>query len=183
MPLLPQNDKFHVPHLDHLRSLDGIPLAGFRSRAAAFVADLFVILVLVILAGLPTAYSEYTSGVTDHVTVPFEPFHSLKGVIALLLYFGLLTYFWNGQTLGKRLLKIRVISLKGHRLTLWQCLERSLGYGASALEGGFGFVQAVWYENRQAVHDRIAETAVIHTGRWIDPQSGISTGRSGNGAA
>jgi uncharacterized RDD family membrane protein YckC len=168
MSLIPKNDKFRVPHLDHLRSLDGIPLAGFRSRTAAFIVDISVVLVVVILAGLPKAYSEYNSGTTDHLVVPFEPFHSFEGVIALVLYFGFLTYFWKGQTLGKRLLRIRVISLKNSKLTVWQCMERSLGYGASALEAGFGFFQAAWYENRQAVHDRIAETAVINIRNAVD---------------
>jgi uncharacterized RDD family membrane protein YckC len=156
-----KNEKFHVPHLEHLRSLDGIYLASLSSRAIAFSLDIAIILVVVILLGLPAAYSDYLSGTTKNLVVPFEPFHNLKGIIALLLYFGTFTYFWSGQTLGKRLLKIRVISLKSDKLSLWQSIERSLGYGASALEAGFGFFQTIWYENRQAVHDRIAETIVI----------------------
>lgn len=154
-------EKFHVSHLEHLRSLDGIPLAGFRSRAIAFIIDLIIILVIVILIGLPVAFSNYHSGITKDLVVHFEPFHNLKGIIALILYFGSLTYFWRGKTIGKHLLKIRVISLKNDNLTLWQSIERSLGYGASALEAGFGFIQTIWYENRQSVHDRIAETAVV----------------------
>ncbi|MCX6239496.1 MAG: hypothetical protein NTY07_18415 [Bacteroidia bacterium] len=53
--------------------------------------------------------------------------------------------------------------LKSDKLTLWQSLERSLGYGPSTLEAGFGFFQAAFHENRQAVHDWIAETVVIKT--------------------
>lgn len=154
-------EKIHVPHLEHLRSLDGIPLASFWSRAVAFIIDLAIILVIVILIGLPTAFSNYHSGITKDLVVPFEPFHNLKGIIALILYFGSLTYMWKGKTIGKYLLKIRVISLKEDNITLWQSIERTLGYGASALEAGFGFFQALWYENRQSVHDRIAETFVV----------------------
>ena len=161
MLLISRDSQFHARHLDHLRSLEGKPLASFRSRVVAFVVDLFAILFFVILIGLPTAYVDFNSGATDKFVVPFDPFHSFKGVSALLIYFGFLTYLWNGYTLGKKLLKIRVVSLKGNRLSLWQSLERSLGYGASALEAGFGFLQAAWYDNRQAVHDRIAETTVI----------------------
>jgi uncharacterized RDD family membrane protein YckC len=36
-----------------------------------------------------------------------------------------------------------------------------LGYGASTLELGFGFIQYFIHPNRQTVHDRIAETIVI----------------------
>jgi hypothetical protein len=40
-------------------------------------------------------------------------------------------------------------------------MERALGYGASMLEGGFGFVQYFTNPNRCCVHDRIAETIVV----------------------
>jgi uncharacterized RDD family membrane protein YckC len=50
-------------------------------------------------------------------------------------------------------------------LTLWQSVERALGYGASFLEGGFGFVQYFFAPNRRTVHDRIAETIVVQDPR------------------
>ena len=40
-------------------------------------------------------------------------------------------------------------------------MERILGYGASTLELGFGFLQYFIAENRQTVHDRIAGTVVV----------------------
>ncbi len=79
----------------------------------------------------------------------------------VVLYFGTLTYFGHGQTPGKRLLRIRVVSLVHDHITLWQSIERALGYGASALELGFGFLQYFIHPNAQTVHDRIAETIVI----------------------
>jgi predicted esterase YcpF (UPF0227 family) len=36
-----------------------------------------------------------------------------------------------------------------------------LGYYASVLEFGFGFIQALWNPNRMALHDKIGETIVI----------------------
>jgi uncharacterized RDD family membrane protein YckC len=71
----------------------------------------------------------------------------------------------DGFTVGKRLLRIRVISLTAPEITLWQAVERTLGYGASLLEGGFGFIQFFIHRNRQCVHDRIAETIVIQNRR------------------
>jgi uncharacterized RDD family membrane protein YckC len=59
------------------------------------------------------------------------------------------------------LMRIRVVSLTHPRLTLWQSIERALGYGASFLEGGFGFLQYFLEPNRQTVHDRIAHTIVV----------------------
>ncbi len=78
-----------------------------------------------------------------------------------LLYYGLFVWMTNGRTPGKKLMSIRVVSLVQPRVTLWQSCERALGYGASALEAGFGFFQFFIYSNRTCLHDRIAETIVI----------------------
>ena len=41
-------------------------------------------------------------------------------------YFSLFEAFWNGQTPGKRLLKIRVIKDSGRSITLFEALARNL---------------------------------------------------------
>ena len=66
-----------------------------------------------------------------------------------------------GQTLGKRLMGIRVVSVVHEKIGFWHSVERALGYGASFLEFGFGFLQYFIDPNRRTVHDRIAETIVI----------------------
>ena len=78
------------------------------------------------------------------------------------IYFTSCFYFLRGRTLGKWLLRIRVLSIYHHRLGFWHCLERSLGYAASTLELGLGFLQATWNKNRMALHDKIAETVVCN---------------------
>ena len=153
--------RFHVSHLEHLESLNGLLLASFRSRGIAFLTDLFFILIIVLLISLPAAISDYNKGSNEDLLLSIDLFISLKGILALILYFGSLTYLWKGQTLGKRLMKIRVISLKSKKITLWQSIERSMGYATSSLEAGFGFFQAAWSENSQTTHDKLAETIVI----------------------
>jgi uncharacterized RDD family membrane protein YckC len=151
---------FDARETERLRALEGVPLASFRARAAAFVLDMLVVLAGVIAIGIPEAIR--TSRETGHnVVVHFDPFHSLSGALFLVLYIGVGTWLGNGRTPGKRLLGIRVVSLIHDRLTLWQSLERGLGYAASALEGGFGFLQYFLHPNRRTVHDRIAETIVV----------------------
>ncbi len=85
----------------------------------------------------------------------------IKSPSRSILYFGLTLFWGNGRTLGKRLVGIRVVSLVHERITFWQSMERALGYGASMLEGGLGFVQYFSHPNRCCVHDRIAETIVV----------------------
>jgi len=87
----------------------------------------------------------------------------LKFLLGLLpvLYFTISFYFCKGQSIGKYLLRLKVLSLYHNHLGLWHCIERSLGYFASALEFGFGYIQAFWNPNRMTLHDKIGETIVI----------------------
>jgi hypothetical protein len=77
------------------------------------------------------------------------------------LYFTALLTLWKGQTLGKRLLGIRVIRLDGRSLSWWLSFERFGGYAASLSTGLLGFVQILWDRNRQGLHDKAVETVVI----------------------
>ena len=54
------------------------------------------------------------------------------------------------------------MSINHKHLTLWHSIERSLGYYASSLEFGFGFLEYFIDYNRRTVHDMIAETIVIN---------------------
>jgi hypothetical protein len=77
------------------------------------------------------------------------------------LYFTALVALWNGQTVGKRLMRIRVIRLDGKPVGWWMAFERFGGYAASLVTGLLGFAQVLWDRNRQAMHDKIAETVVV----------------------
>lgn len=78
-----------------------------------------------------------------------------------VVYFSLLPAWWNGQTLGKKLFKLRTIELTGRPLTVMRCLRRYGGYAAGMATGGLGFAQALWDVNRQGIQDRVAHTVVI----------------------
>ncbi len=162
---------FFNPHeTARAKALAGAPLASFGQRLGAIAIDMFLVfatygpamwaLQSFLRDGLHLNEDIYHSG---HVQVrfEFEKLNEVAWVVWLLLYFGLIVWLSNGLTPGKRLLRIRVVSLTHARISLWQAAERALGYGASALEGGFGFIQYFLYPNHRCVHDRIAETIVV----------------------
>jgi uncharacterized RDD family membrane protein YckC len=68
-------------------------------------------------------------------------------------------------------LGIRVVSLVHGRLGLWHSIERALGYSASTLELGFGFIRYFVHPNRRTVHDRIAETIVVLDKQFVSTQA------------
>jgi hypothetical protein len=78
-----------------------------------------------------------------------------------IVYFSLLPAWWGGQTLGKRLLKLRVVELTGQPMTVMRCLKRYGGYAAGMATGGLGFAQMLWDPNRQGLQDKAAHTVVI----------------------
>ena len=151
---------FNPHETARLMELNGVKLAPFFRRAAAFYIDLIVAVPLAVT--LIAGYTYFTGGFKNNADLKFEfNFENWYSLVGLVLYFGLATYFGNGKTLGKKLLKIRVVSLTHSKMTFFQSIERSLGYGASFLEGGFGFIQFFINPNRRTVHDRIAETIVV----------------------
>ena len=151
---------FNPHETARLIELDGVKLAPFFRRAAAFYIDL--IIAIPVAVAMIAGYTYFIGGFKDNVNLKFEfNFENWYSLVGLVLYFGLATYFGNGKTLGKKLLKIRVVSLTHSKMTFFQSIERSLGYGASFLEGGFGFIQFFINPNRKTVHDRIAETIVV----------------------
>ncbi len=158
---------YHPHETDWAGTLKGKALAPFPARAAAFVIDFT--LAFFLFSGLLIAGSKVLGAMdaldTDkHVNLKFN-FSNWYSIVFIVFYFGLFTYFGKGKTPGKWLLGIRVVSLLHERISLWHSIERALGYGASALEFGFGFVQYFIHPNRQTVHDRIAETIVVYDRR------------------
>jgi uncharacterized RDD family membrane protein YckC len=150
-----------------------IILATIRKRSFAFLIDWIV--VVIIYFGIILLFALFNMNISTinvlsifDVEIVMTNTHSylitfLKFLFGLLpvLYFAISFYFFKGQSIGKYFLRIRVLSLYHEHLGLWHCIERSLGYFASALEFGFGFIQAFWNPNRMTLHDKIGETFVI----------------------
>ena len=149
-------------------------LATIKKRFAAFLIDWIVLTAIYLstinllrLFDLDISKIDIR-GIFDVEIVINKLTHSffitfLKFLFGLLpiLYFSISFYFFKGKTIGKYFLRIKVLSLYHDHLGLWHCIERSLGYFASALEFGFGFIQACWNPNRMTLHDKIGETIVI----------------------
>lgn len=78
-----------------------------------------------------------------------------------ILYFSLLPAWWRGQTLGKKLMRMRVVELSGQPITVMRSLKRYGGYVAGLATGGIGLLQLLWDPNRQGLHDKAAHTVVL----------------------
>jgi uncharacterized RDD family membrane protein YckC len=160
--------------------IDDLPdLASFWRRGLAYIIDMLTIGILLFIAfqicnylGLHVTSFKLTSvddiEVTGQGMTEKEITYIKWGLISIpILYFSLSFYFTNGKSLGKWITRIRIVSLYHHKISFWHCIERTLGYAASTVELGLGFLQFFWNPNRMCLHDRIAETIVIQEHKKI----------------
>ncbi|MDD8013920.1 MAG: RDD family protein [Acidobacteriota bacterium] len=163
-----------------MEDVHGAELATFWRRAAAFSLDIIVMsLLYVAVVGSLEPLLVRMGIMEPSGRIVFSLNHGWYNVAWVVLYFGLFTYFLRGRTPGKWLMGIRVVSLAHERISLWHSVERALGYGASMLEGGFGFFQYFIHPNKRTVHDRIAETIVVREKRDRKGRRKKAKGKSG----
>jgi uncharacterized RDD family membrane protein YckC len=80
------------------------------------------------------------------------------GNLAGLVYEVCFLVLWNGQTLGKKIMGIRVQGVSGN----WgKAVVRSLMKILSAIPLGLGFFWMLWDKKGQTWHDKVAETSVV----------------------
>jgi uncharacterized RDD family membrane protein YckC len=126
--------------------------AGFWIRVVAFIID--SILVGVINAIVAAILSSNTTGRTGIQT--------LLGII-YFSYFWSANSPWPGQTVGDKLLNLRVIRTDGSDLTIVQAFIRYVGLFISFIVIFIGVIWVAFDPNKQGWHDKIAGTYVIKT--------------------
>jgi uncharacterized RDD family membrane protein YckC len=87
------------------------------------------------------------------------------GLIILMFIIGYHTLFWYfaGQTPGKALLGLRLVTVDGKRVSIPRGILRYFAYYLSAIPIFLGFWWILIDDQRQGWHDKIAKTVVIYT--------------------
>ncbi|PYT12144.1 MAG: RDD family protein [Acidobacteria bacterium] len=148
-----------------IRTPEGIefslPLAGPFSRMLALVIDIAVIIML--------------GSFLEKVLAPLLVFgQDLADALAVIGYFvisDLQRWRWRGQTVGKRLLRLRVVDARGLRLEPSQVVVRNLMRFVDALPLLYlvGGVACVLSRYRQRLGDLAAGTVVVRTPKLVRP--------------
>jgi uncharacterized RDD family membrane protein YckC len=128
------------------------PKAGFWIRFLAILID--SILVGIVNTAIGAVLNLQPNGRAGLQT--------LLGII-YYVYFWSNSSPWPGQTLGSRLLNIRVIRTDGSDLSISQALIRYIGLFISVLVIFIGVIWAAFDPNKQGWHDKIAGTYVVKT--------------------
>lgn len=84
-----------------------------------------------------------------------------------MLYFVLFEGLWGG-TIGKLVTGIRVRRKDGGKINFGNAFVRFVGKMVSTLIFMLGYVLALFDKKRQTLHDKIANTVILHSGATID---------------
>lgn len=150
--------------------------AGLGTRFAAamidaaiqgFAAWLLLVLLIGVAAGMTVSdmmLDELTEGVIYAILL-------LVFGLLFLLYKLLLEAFWNGQTVGKRIVGIRVIRSNGLPVQFLQVLIRNMMRPVDYLPGSYilGAITILATRRNQRVGDLVAGTVVIHDRKRASP--------------
>lgn len=131
-------------------------LATGLQRLVAYLLDLFF---LGSIQALIVAALEF--GLNNGQEIGWKA--SLLISMNLLLLYWCAPLYFNGQTLGKKILGLRVVPQDySEFLGLWQILGReTLGRWAATLFLGFGYLRCFTSRDRQGWHDILFNTQVV----------------------
>jgi uncharacterized RDD family membrane protein YckC len=135
--------------------------AGAVSRFTAYAIDLAVGSGLLVLILAAISYAGQI--VTGH-SIDWNHHGWASGVISVCWYFLYFGYSWavSGRTFGMAVLGLRVVRADGADLDPWRGVVRAAAFPLSFLLFGLGFAGILFQHEHRALHDFIADTAVLY---------------------
>ena len=150
-------------------------LASIGSRFLALAVDSLiqggVALVVVLLAAVATLISGRSFATVSPWALAIV---ILSWFLITQGYFAMFEAVWNGQTPGKRVVGLRVISVTGRPISVFEAILRNVVRIADQLPGiyAFGIVSIFVTERNQRLGDLAAGTVVVHE-RGVESEDGM----------
>lgn len=139
-----------------------ITVIGFGRRLIAALIDGllvgFLTFVLTVCIGfVALLFDIYVRG----ESFPFDKLIILCGAIFSIAYY---IGYWtkSGQTLGKTMTGIKIVSTDGAPISAGKAVLRYIGYIVSGIILSLGFLWVAFDRKRQGWHDKIANTYVVY---------------------
>jgi len=149
--------------------------AGFVSRAVGLVLDYVVITAVVVGVALfaNLLFSAFRIDLAtcsnSRSVISFGASACQAGrwfLVFLAAIFGpfyfVVLWMLTGQTIGQRVMGVRVVRLSGRRVGFWRSLARWIGYQVCIFTLGLGFLWVLVDNRRMGWHDKIARTCVLY---------------------
>jgi len=140
--------------------------SSFLSRALAFIIDIALLFclhqILFFLLGSRIAQLLTIDPMTFFmVAIPLYIVAFLLGFILLSLFYFTFFHAWFGQTLGKMIIGIKVVSENNMAPSASMAFLRWTGYLLSLLPFAAGFLWSAVDKDHDAWHDKLALTKVV----------------------
>lgn len=133
--------------------------AGVWRRFSAMFLDGFILgLLSSALSGM------FFRGSVRGDNVDFS-FNYFPGLIISFAYYA---FFWiehDGQTIGKKVMGIKIVRQDGKPIDLVTAVTRCIGYLISGAVFGIGYISATFNKKKLTWHDRLAKTYVVVVGK------------------
>ena len=142
-------------------------LASIGNRFLACAIDhALQVLTIIVMAIALTLIANYSSLGDQFANAPKWVKAILIVIVFLIFssYFAFFEWIWNGQTPGKRLLKLRVIREDGRPVTFWEASVRNLLRTLDMMPAPFysiGLISVFVSSSDQRVGDMVAGTVVV----------------------
>jgi uncharacterized RDD family membrane protein YckC len=146
-----------------------LPAPAVEARRAGVVTRFLAFIVDALILGGALGGTVRLLDALAHVLRHFAPPIDLGTILVAVFPLAIAIYnvaFWCaiGQTPGKWLMGIRVVSLGGARVSIWRGVVRHVGYLVSALPCYLGFAWILG-PARRGWHDHLARTEVVYVPR------------------
>jgi uncharacterized RDD family membrane protein YckC len=150
--------------------------AGFASRLIAYAIDTMIVFVgISLIWWLLNAMVDLLKvrdvlaalGWTDDFRLLINPNDDfvLRGFVFIfgVGFYNVFFLTLANRTIGKAIMGLQVVPLKGGRIGILRATLRYLGYVVSIVPLFFGFIWILFSRKRQGWHDKIARTCVVYT--------------------
>ncbi|MFI5333950.1 MAG: RDD family protein [Chlamydiales bacterium] len=128
--------------------------SGSLRRFCAYILDVIVQLILIGMSALLLERQSFIGLLAS-------------GLLLFLLswfYFAFMESSKYEATVGKLLLGLKVVDMRGNRLSFLRATTRYFGKFLSRLLLGLGFFMMLFTKKRQCLHDKLASTIVVKKG-------------------
>lgn len=85
------------------------------------------------------------------------------GVLVTFIYEPLCETYWDGATIGKKVVGIKVVNTHLEKITIWQGFGRYFGKILCVMTLYIGFIMVAFSSKKQGLHDKLAGTYVINS--------------------
>ncbi|MBE2270679.1 MAG: RDD family protein [Anaerolinea sp.] len=140
------NYDFEKPKTGYSYTYDEDDLAGLGERLIALIIDSVIV------------------GIIGGVFFGVSGDGGTGGIVGFLVGVAYQWYFLtqqDGQTLGKKMMGIRVVKLNGAKLEAADVIVRYVGYYINSIIAGLGWIWAAFDSKKQGLHDKLASTIVV----------------------